>query len=485
MALNLCMTYSQSLSWQDAHTFLINMQYQRLYQFLPYIKNTPEDKAIAEYIVFHSYVIQCLLVHPQRYEHKVKYYYENVQYYCEKLPESSPYKEYLIGEMDCEMAILYIQQKNYWSAIRKVRTGYQKLVDCVKKFPHFYEPYKTLGILHTAIGNIPQEYAWIVHALGLKGTIPQGEKELLLCIEKSNLQQVEAQLAYAYLCVNIFFKREKAFKIATQMPLNYPESPFIAAVCALICTKLNQDEAGAYIIENLKRLNQNAEYFQFAFTEYLMAEYALHQNNFEQAAMHYQSYIEKVQNNVFQADSYFKIGLCYELQGYRTDAVKYYQKCVLLTGIDQEEDKQAQKYAHQLLKRPLNSIERNLRIARNYTDGGYYEQAIRQIAFYEKILSYYSSFEQLEWYYRMARIYHAQKNWDKALLYYKKATQIRLSPTSWMEAFSWYYMGTIYELQKNTSDARACYQKALSYQNYEYRNSLERRTKAALQRVKE
>ncbi|MDW8347100.1 MAG: tetratricopeptide repeat protein [Bacteroidia bacterium] len=475
----------QSIPWQEIHKYLTDMQYKKMYENLPYVKNNIEDKAIAEYIVFHSYIIQSLLINPKTYENKVKYYYENVQYYCQRLPNHNPYKEYLIAEMDCEIAIIYIQQRKYWDAIWKAKSGYQKLMTCVQKFPNFYEPYKTLGIMHTAIGNIPKKYAWAASALGFKGTVKQGEEELLLCIQKGDLQQIEAQLAYAYLCINMFLKRDKALEIATEMPKNYPDSKFISTLCALVCTKLNQDEAGAFIIDKLKAFNLKSEYLDFAFAEYLMAEYALHKNHLQEAIQNYKKYLQKNQNDLFKADSYFKIGLCYELQNKRSHAISYYEKSILEPNNEQEEDRQSQKYAQQLLKKPLSSIEKDLRIARNYADGGYYESAFQQIEHYQHILPNYSPIHQLEWHYRMARIYHVQKNWDKALVHYQKATEINQEIPSWMQVFAWYYMGTIYEIQKNRTLAKFCYEKALSYDNYEYQNSLERRTKAALQRVKE
>jgi tetratricopeptide (TPR) repeat protein len=473
---------AQSYSWQEANHLMLNMQYEKLYQVLPYIRNTPVDKCIAEYSVFHSYIIQSLVIQSKKYENKVKYYYENVVYYCQKLPENSPYKLYLIGEMDFEMALVYLQDKSYWSAVWKIKSAYQKLSECAEKHPDFYESYKTLGILHTMIGNIPRKYAWMTNILGFKGTIQQGEKELLLCIQKADIQQTEAQLVYAYMCMNIYLKREKSLDIASEMPKQYPESKYIATICALICTKLNHDEEGMYIVEKLGTFDK--DYLDFAFTEYIIAEYALHRNDKNTAVQHYKNYVSKTQNDLFKADSYFKTGLCYELQNKRNEALTYYQKSIAEPNSEQEEDKQAKKYAQELLKKPLNAIQRDLRIARNYADGGYYEKAIKQIEKYQQNLLVYEVNEQLEWYYRMARTEHAQKKWQSALEYYQKCTQISLTQPIWMQVYAWYYMGTVYETQKNNTKAKECYQKALSYDGYEYQNSLERRAKAALQRVK-
>lgn len=459
------------------------MQYEKLYRILPSIKNSPLDKCIAEYSVFHSYIIQSLVIQSRKYENKVRYYYENVMYYAERLPENSPYRLYFVGEMDFEIALVHLQDKNYWSAVWKIKSAYQKLTECVQKYPDFYEPYKTLGILHTMIGNIPRKYAWMANMLGFKGTIQQGEKELLLCIQKADIQQTEAQLVYAYMCMNIYLKREKSLAVAAEMPRQYPESKYVATICALICTKLNCDEEGAYIIEKLSGF-RDRDYLDFAFTEYLTAEYALHKNDKNTAIEHYKNYISKAENDLFKADSYFKTGLCHELQKQRNEALAYYQKAIAEPDSEQEEDKQAKKYAQELLKNPLNGIQIDLRTARNYADGGYYNKAIEQIQNYQTTLSAYQYTEQAEWYYRMARIVHAQKKWELAVQYYKKCTEINLVQAIWMQVYAWYYMGNVYELQKNNTKAKECYQKALSYNNYEYQNSLERRAKAALQRVK-
>ncbi len=107
-----------------------------------------------------------------------------------------------------------------------------------------------------------------------------------------------------------------------------------------------------------------------AYVEYLRAEALVHRGDYAQAIPAYQKFIRGYRSQSFKKDSYYKIGLCYHLQGDEVNAKKYFEigKSTGRTSSDQD------KYASAMLAEDVFPNPKILRI-RFYTDGGYYNEA--------------------------------------------------------------------------------------------------------------
>lgn len=80
--------------------------------------------------------------------------------------------------------------------------------DNQKAYPNFSPNLRGLGIIHAAIGTIPQNYQWVVNLIGLNGTVQQGLSEL-----KKLLASTYKQEEYAYL-------RDETIMVLTFLELN-------------------------------------------------------------------------------------------------------------------------------------------------------------------------------------------------------------------------------------------------------------------------
>jgi len=166
-----------------------------------------------------------------------------------------------------------------------------------------------------------------------------------------------------------------------------------------------------------------------------------------------------------------------DIKGYKF----YINKCkVVNKGEDfTDEDKQA-------ITEAKNGVTPNAILLRSRLlfDGGYYNQALTELAG-KPMSNFTSQKDQLEFTYRLARIFEKTGKRDKAIEFYESTIKNGSSSTYYFAANSALLLGQLYEEDNNKEKAKAYYQKTLSIKNHEYQNSLDQKAKAGLNRLGE
>lgn len=161
-----------------------------------------------------------------------------------------------------------------------------------------------------------------------------------------------------------------------------------------------------------------------------------------------------------------------DVSGYRSAMRSCLQSGSLLT----DEDKAAQSEATSD-KLP----DRELLMARLAFDGGYYQTALRIV---QAIPSARLDDEQrVERSYRLARIQQAIGQYDAAMSGYRNTILQGRTSHSHFAANSALQMGVLFEGRSQIDSARTYYQLCLSLPDHGYKNSLDQKAKAALQRI--
>ena len=143
-----------------------------------------------------------------------------------------------------------------------------------------------------------------------------------------------------------------------------------------------------------------------------------------------------------------------------------------------DEDKQASRNA-------INKYIPNISLlrARLLFDGGYYERAYKELEG-KSTKNYSEKRDQVEFIYRLARIYQKQDKPYLSISFFLRAITAGKNLPHYYAMASSIEIGTIYESLNDPTNAKIYYQKALTYyKNKEYVNSLEQRAKAGLDRV--
>jgi tetratricopeptide (TPR) repeat protein len=91
---------------------------------------------------------------------------------------------------------------------------------------------------------------------------------------------------------------------------------------------------------------------------------------------------------------------------------------------------------------------------------------------------------QLEYYYRLARVYDELNEPDKALSYYQLTIEKGRSSTEYYAARAALQSGYLYEKRGNKSEALKFFNIVLDLDDHEYKNSLDQRAKASINRIR-
>jgi len=155
-------------------------------------------------------------------------------------------------------------------------------------------------------------------------------------------------------------------------------------------------------------------------------------------------------------------------------AMLYFNKIALSGKTLYDSDKYAQRIAEN--KEFPNKEITKIRL---YTDGGYYTQAFDLL----KTLTlgqFQLKRDKLEYLYRTARLNHKGGSENDAITYYQKTIELSKEETYYFAPNSCLQLGYIYQSRNENAEAKKYFTAALGYKNYEYKNSIDNKAKAAL-----
>ena len=119
--------------------------------------------------------------------------------------------------------------------------------------------------------------------------------------------------------------------------------------------------------------------------------------------------------------------------------------------------------------------------ARLLNDGGYNAQALALLE--NKTAKDFAKVEeQLEFTYRLARIYDDMENNDAAIKNYLSAISIGVNMTEYYASRAALQIGMIYEKQGNRQLAIEYYKKCLNMDDHDYKDSIDQKAKAGIAR---
>jgi TolA-binding protein len=187
----------------------------------------------------------------------------------------------------------------------------------------------------------------------------------------------------------------------------------------------------------------------------------LHKGDYLNAISAYRWFINhyKGQNQI--KDAHYKIGICYWLNGNVNDAASSFEAARSLG----REVSEADKYAARSLA-DTEPPSRPLTRARYYTDGGYFTPA-RTILDSLELKDFQTLRDQVEFYYRKARLAHLSDNTDEAKKYYEMTIAVNGQGNWYFAPNACLQLGYISIAEGNNTAAEASFKRALSYNKHE------------------
>ncbi|MFM2305450.1 MAG: hypothetical protein RLZZ367_119 [Bacteroidota bacterium] len=390
----------------------------------------------------------------------------------------SPYYLFTQAEVNLQWAALSIKFGEYVNAIFEIRKAYKALEQNQNRFPDFKANKKSLGVLYALLGSVPDKYKWGLNLLGMEGSVQKGINYLKEVTEygRSNdfIYQEETITFYAFLLLHLQNDAETAWTVLQQNGFPKKDNLMNVYTCAHI--GIYGKHTGPALQLLLNRPTSSA-FTSFPFLNYLTGLAKINQLE-PDADSYFKQYIAEYKGDNHIKSAYQKIAWGYLLKGDTTNYRHFMGKVLRYGGNTLDTDKQAQKEAESN-RMPVASLLR----ARLLFDGGYYERAAGEMNRLTEN-SFANTEEQTEYYYRTARIYDEWNKKDSALVLYSKAIDKGKTLPRYFAANSAFETGKIYEARGDTLKAEQFYNLCLSFENHEYKNGLDQKAKAGLNRIR-
>lgn len=390
----------------------------------------------------------------------------------EKLDRNSPYYKFTQAEVKIQWAFIKLRFNEELSAAWSLRQAYNLLEENKKNFPDFIPNNKSLGLLHILIGSIPNKYQWIVNFMGMTGSVQTGIQELKLAVDKKTDYQLESQITYIMVKAFILKDQKSIYGMLDELTNIHRDNLLLPLAYASVLVNNGRSEKAQ---NTLLTRPQTVDYIDIPHVKRLLGDTYLYQGNYPQAKNQYLEFLKTYKGKNFIKDANFKLYLCDWFSGSSITDNKYLSKINTSGRATFDTDKRAQEfyYKHQEFNRILTK-------ARFFCDGGYYDKA-DELLNPLSINSFVTKKDKIEYYYRKARIYHAQDNLEEAISFYEKTISITKSDDNYYFApNACLQLGYIYKDKKNNELAKHFFNKALLYKNHEYKNSIDNKSKAAL-----
>ncbi len=394
-------------------------------------------------------------------------------------PENSPFYNFYLGMAYMQRASIEIKFGNKWDAGWDFKKAYGYVKNNKKSFPTFTPNDLLFGPMQAMIGTIPSNYKWVAGLFGMKGSIKKGMATMNAFLNSSDpwarIFFNEAAFLNCYLMFYVENDKDAVFEFIKSRRLDVVNNHLFTymAVNLGIHNKMSD-----YAEQVLYNRNKSAEYLVSNAWDYQMSMVKLHKLDLDDAAFLLEKFLREFKGKTLVKDAYQKLGWCYYLQGNQKAADLTRKKLLANGSTASDQDKKAQKDAKAggwpnvlLLKSRLLS------------DGGYNQQALTVLKGKSKT-DFKTIVEQLEFVYRLGRIYDDLKQDNEALNYYQQTIQIGQNRSEYFASRAALQAGQIYERNGQKSMALKYYEKAIDMEDHEYEDSIEQRAKAGIQRCK-
>ena len=391
--------------------------------------------------------------------------------------QNSPFYKYCLSSVYVQKAFIEIKFAENWRASWDVRKAFILVKDNKRQFPTFAPNDLIYGSLQTVIATIPSGYSFFANLIGLNGTMDEG-LTLLKNIAYSNdpyakLFSGESAFTYCYLAYHVANKKADVFNFIQTRKLDLVNNHLLAYMAANLAITDKRIEMSRSIINNR---NKSTEYYNLPIWDYEMAFIKLYHLETQEAASYYEGYLARFKGNFYVKDTYLKLSWCYYLQG-NMKAAEAARINILKGGTtDTDADKQA-------LKDAKSGVWPNIFLlkARMLSDGGYFQEALNMLNG-KTISSFSTDADKLEYYYRLGRIYDDLGKNDGAIKYYNLSITLGLNSREYYAARAALQVGEIYEREAKKKQAVEYFMQCLSMKDHEYKNSLDQKAKAGIER---
>ena len=448
---------------QEAYQLALNLQTAEALE-----KISDQNSVEAAYVASLAETIELLVSEDFT---RFSQYEERFQKRLDKNLKGSPRDyQFVQAEIRLQWAFVYLKFGHELDAALHLRQAYQIAVACKEKFPEYLPIRKTCGILEIIVGSIPDKYNWVLSLLNMNGSVATGLTDLKTISASASPLAMEGKLLHALVQGFILSQPDLALDNMQEILGGQKDNRLALFFSASLALKNSQTERA---LQMLKNLSDSTVGIPLYYADYLRGEAYLHKGDYLNSISSYRWFINHQTGQNYIKDAYYKIGLCYWLNGNENDAIDIFEEARNKGKEATEADKSA---ARNLSEK--NPPQVKLAKIRYFTDGGYYKEA-------EQILATITSMDlldrkdQVEYYYRKARLSH-KMNQAEAVALYQQTIDMTGQGNWYFAPNACLQLGYIFQSQSKIKEAEEYFQRALSYRRHEYKNSIDSKARSAL-----
>jgi hypothetical protein len=390
--------------------------------------------------------------------------------------KNSPYFLYSQAEVYLQWGILKAKFGDYFSSFLDIKKARGIIKDNIAKYPDFLPNQKDNALIDAILGRLPSNLKGISKFLGMSGNTPTGIAQLErlhseLGNTKFSMYTDEIAFFLCYIEINLFHTNNynQLITYVKQMDDNNALKDYLGGYVS--AKNGHNDEAIRY----LEAVQTGKQRLVLPAASYLLGNAKLCRMDSD-ANIYLLRYINEYKGTNYIKDTYLKLAYFYLLDN-DTPKYNYYLNLARTKGpVIDEKDKQALREANDA---PVNI---DLLKARLYYDGGYYPKALAQLNNKQQS-DFKLQRDQIEFPYRLGRIFEKTGKFNEALACYQKAINLGKSTPYYFAANAALGCANIYELKKDNDKAAYYYRVTLDMKNHEYQNSTEYDAKQGLERI--
>lgn len=422
----------------------------------------------------YSQSLYMLLYEDQSFYQKNKNQYNQAIKILSKQKFDENWKRLIEAELRFQAGLIKLRFNDEFSASWELKQSYQILQKLDQNNPEFLHHKKLMGLFQLFLGSVPEKYAWITTLFGFQGDIEKG-KEYLDEVSRSNsIFSLEATMLKA---AADKFILKSPICISCQLESTYSkhsDNYLLAYLYASILVKEGNSDGAFKTLSSFKK----PEFIRFPLAYLLQGETKLFKGEYESAQYYFLNFLKYTKGKNHIKDAYYKLYLCHWLAGNDKKAEPYRAKILSSGQSVYDADKYALKFA-QTKELP----DMHLMRARLSTDGGYLDKALEELRKYcfQKPDDHK---DNIEFWYRKGRINQLKGSVEDAYFYYKKTIDLSDGKKYYFAPNACLQLGYLYREEKKISEAKYYFTKAISYQDHEYKNSIDNKAKAALSELR-
>ena len=462
---------------KNAYDLILQLRFKEAQAILRQEKVNAPENIFPYYLENYKDFLELIITEDLSSYHRFNREFDQRIEFLKGSDRNSPYYLFLLAEMHLQSSMLNVKFNDSWKALFHFYTSYKYTHKNKDLFPEFAPNNKLSGVLNVILGMAPPNYGWVMKIAGMTGDVELGIRQLEMYYtftRQSEFPEIEAAIILAHIYIQGNPGETSALDFLQSI------SPLPLENCLFRFTyvlSLNKAGQNHRVIPVLEKYTQPENEIPFLFLDFLLGEAKLNRMD-DNAYIRLEKFIAEFKGMHYVKACWHKLGWYHLINGEE----EQYRQCLHMvkTSGSMLLDADKQAFYEASSGRIPNMV---LLKARLLFDGGYFVEAKELMLENHDPALFETGLDKLEYFYRMARIYHMLGEEQKAEKYYHVVLDNGRELPGYFASNSALHLGRLNEENAKPDEAVGYYKSALQLSRGPYRNSIGLKARAGLSRL--